>query len=72
MTAFDGHEVLPKFFRPMFESIGQVAKSGLSPTPDQVLGRRYKIGARPAPKAVKIRVSGRIAGATSGKSPTGV
>lgn len=31
----------------------------------------YRIGASPAPNAVKMRVSGRITGATSGKSPTG-
>lgn len=34
-------------------------------------GIAYRMGARPAPNAVKMRVSGRITGATSGKSPTG-
>lgn len=39
--------------------------------PDPPCGIAYRIGASPAPNAVKMRVSGRITGATSGKSPTG-
>lgn len=63
---------MPAWLQRVRSGVADPGKTGKAGEPRaRLTDPPQRIGARPAPNAVKMRVSGRITGATSGKSPTG-